>query len=135
MAKFASFSLPNSSSSIIGKLSDNEQHIIPLVHPHTGNMVKDFFDVLEQWHVFDNNSFSGSHGEMDVNWRHDYLQPRYSLADVKILPPLVGRDVLAVGKNYVDHAKEFNKSGYDSSDTVDIPKFRKLLAIHKNMTY
>jgi 2-keto-4-pentenoate hydratase/2-oxohepta-3-ene-1,7-dioic acid hydratase in catechol pathway len=40
---------------------------------------------------------------------------------VKILPPIAGRDVLAVGKNYSDHAKEFNSSGFDSSDKVDIP--------------
>lgn len=39
----------------------------------------------------------------------------------KILPPLTGRDILAVGKNYSEHAKEFNSSGFDSSDKVDIP--------------
>jgi len=40
---------------------------------------------------------------------------------VQILPPLSGRDVLAVGKNYSEHAKEFNASGYDASDKVDMP--------------
>ncbi|KAI0481897.1 hypothetical protein F4859DRAFT_438542 [Xylaria cf. heliscus] len=40
---------------------------------------------------------------------------------VKILPAISGRDVLAVGKNYMEHAKEFNSSGYDSSDKVDRP--------------
>lgn len=40
---------------------------------------------------------------------------------VKILPPLAERDVLCVGKNYLEHAKEFNSSGFDSSDTVDRP--------------
>jgi 2-keto-4-pentenoate hydratase/2-oxohepta-3-ene-1,7-dioic acid hydratase in catechol pathway len=40
---------------------------------------------------------------------------------VKILPPLAGRDVLCVGKNYAEHAKEFNSSGFDSSDKVDTP--------------
>lgn len=43
------------------------------------------------------------------------------LQSVKIQAPLVGRDVLAVGKNYMEHAKEFNASGYDSSDKVDKP--------------
>ena len=43
------------------------------------------------------------------------------LASVKLLPPISGRDVLCVGKNYSAHAKEFNKSGYDSSDKVDQP--------------
>jgi 2-keto-4-pentenoate hydratase/2-oxohepta-3-ene-1,7-dioic acid hydratase in catechol pathway len=40
---------------------------------------------------------------------------------VKLLPPISGRDILAVGKNYMEHAKEFNSSGFDSSDKVDVP--------------
>ena len=40
---------------------------------------------------------------------------------VDILPPFALRDVLCVGKNYFDHAKEFNDSGFDSSDKVDVP--------------
>ncbi|KAJ4416147.1 hypothetical protein N0V82_006907 [Gnomoniopsis sp. IMI 355080] len=40
---------------------------------------------------------------------------------VEILAPLRGRDVLAIGKNYSEHAKEFNASGYDSSDKNDMP--------------
>ncbi|OLN96593.1 Uncharacterized protein YisK [Colletotrichum chlorophyti] len=47
--------------------------------------------------------------------------PTIAAAQVKILPPISGRDVLAVGKNYMEHAKEFNSSGYDSSDKVDRP--------------
>lgn len=43
------------------------------------------------------------------------------ISSVTLLPPLSGRDVLAVGKNYSEHAKEFNSSGYDSSDKVAIP--------------
>lgn len=42
-------------------------------------------------------------------------------SSVKILPPLTGRDVLCVGKNYAEHAVEFNSSGFDSSDKVDQP--------------
>ena len=41
--------------------------------------------------------------------------------EVDILPPFALRDVLCVGKNYFDHAKEFNNSGFDSSDKVDVP--------------
>ncbi|KAH6972431.1 hypothetical protein BKA56DRAFT_493763 [Ilyonectria sp. MPI-CAGE-AT-0026] len=44
-----------------------------------------------------------------------------SAADVKLLAPISGRDVMAVGKNYMEHAKEFNSSGYDSSDKMDRP--------------
>jgi 2-keto-4-pentenoate hydratase/2-oxohepta-3-ene-1,7-dioic acid hydratase in catechol pathway len=40
---------------------------------------------------------------------------------VKLRPPFAGRDILAVGKNYAEHAIEFNKSGYDSSDKADQP--------------
>ncbi|CAD0110487.1 unnamed protein product [Aureobasidium uvarum] len=42
-------------------------------------------------------------------------------SSVNILPPINGRDVLCVGKNYAEHAKEFNSSGFDSSDKVDQP--------------
>lgn len=43
------------------------------------------------------------------------------LGDVRLLAPISGRDVLAVGKNYVEHAREFNASGYDASDKADQP--------------
>jgi 2-keto-4-pentenoate hydratase/2-oxohepta-3-ene-1,7-dioic acid hydratase in catechol pathway len=43
------------------------------------------------------------------------------ISSVKILAPFTARDVLCVGKNYSEHAKEFNSSGFDSSDNVDIP--------------
>lgn len=43
------------------------------------------------------------------------------LNSVKLLPPFPARDVLCVGKNYAEHAKEFNSSGFDSSDKVDTP--------------
>ncbi|KAJ4373035.1 hypothetical protein N0V83_003326 [Neocucurbitaria cava] len=42
-------------------------------------------------------------------------------SSIKILPPFTGRDILCVGKNYAEHAKEFNSSGFDSSDKVDTP--------------
>ena len=40
---------------------------------------------------------------------------------VHLLPSISGRDVLAVGKNYLDHANEFHASGYDSSDKTALP--------------
>ena len=46
---------------------------------------------------------------------------KVTLESVSLLPPLSGRDILCVGKNYAEHAKEFNKSGYDASDKVDQP--------------
>ncbi|KAM0558367.1 hypothetical protein ACHAPJ_005061 [Fusarium lateritium] len=44
-----------------------------------------------------------------------------SVKNVKLLPTISGRDILAVGKNYMEHAKEFNSSGFDSSDKTDRP--------------
>lgn len=44
-----------------------------------------------------------------------------SRSAVVLLPPINGRDILCVGKNYMSHAKEFNQSGFDSSDKVDQP--------------
>lgn len=43
------------------------------------------------------------------------------LDSVKLLAPISGRDILCVGKNYSAHAKEFNNSGYDSSDRIEQP--------------
>ncbi|KAK5312831.1 hypothetical protein LTR93_011179 [Exophiala xenobiotica] len=43
----------------------------------------------------------------------DEVIPRPS---VEILPRITGKDVHAVGKSYMDHAHEFNSSGYDSSN-------------------
>lgn len=45
----------------------------------------------------------------------------FPAASTKIMPPFTGRDVLCVGKNYAEHAKEFNSSGFNSSDKVDTP--------------
>ncbi|KAJ5679481.1 fumarylacetoacetate hydrolase [Penicillium macrosclerotiorum] len=45
----------------------------------------------------------------------------FHLKSVDIQAPIDDRDILAVGKNYVDHAVEFNRSGYDSSDKTDQP--------------
>lgn len=47
--------------------------------------------------------------------------PTIPLSSITLLPPIYGRDILCVGKNYFEHAIEFNSSGYDSSDTVDQP--------------
>lgn len=42
-------------------------------------------------------------------------------SSTKVLAPITGRDILCVGKNYAEHAREFNSSGFDSSDKVDQP--------------
>jgi 2-keto-4-pentenoate hydratase/2-oxohepta-3-ene-1,7-dioic acid hydratase in catechol pathway len=48
--------------------------------------------------------------------------PRHALDDVEILAPLLPRkNVIAVGRNYRDHAAEFSASGFDASSQQVIP--------------
>src|SRR5665811_1580941 len=50
------------------------------------------------------------------------VAPRLSIDEVKILAPLqVRKNIIAVGKNYRDHAAEFSKSGFDASEKQLIP--------------
>lgn len=47
---------------------------------------------------------------------------RLPRADVRLLAPLVPRkNVIAVGRNYRDHAREFSDSGFDASEKQMIP--------------
>jgi 2-keto-4-pentenoate hydratase/2-oxohepta-3-ene-1,7-dioic acid hydratase in catechol pathway len=48
--------------------------------------------------------------------------PRIALGDVRLLAPIRPRNnVMCVGKNYVDHAREFNSSGFDASAKQTVP--------------
>lgn len=48
--------------------------------------------------------------------------PRFPLDDVRLLAPLLPRkNVIAVGRNYRDHAAEFSASGFDASERQVIP--------------
>ena len=48
--------------------------------------------------------------------------PRIPLGDVRLLAPLVPRkNIIAVGRNYRDHAREFSDSGFDASEKQMIP--------------
>ncbi|KAH7066418.1 fumarylacetoacetate hydrolase-like protein [Paraphoma chrysanthemicola] len=57
----------------------------------------------------------------EANVISDGTSESLPVSSTKILPPFTGRDILCVGKNYAAHAKEFNSSGFDSSDKVDTP--------------
>jgi len=87
----------------IGHLNAAENTIQPLSFA-SGTPLRDLYQVIEA-------------GEENITAIGEPL-PADS---VKLLPPISGRDILAVGKNYAEHAKEFNSSGYDSSDKVDQP--------------
>ncbi|HEU4320513.1 MAG TPA: fumarylacetoacetate hydrolase family protein [Acidimicrobiia bacterium] len=48
--------------------------------------------------------------------------PEILLADVRLLAPVLPRkDVIAVGRNYRDHAAEFSASGFDASEKQVVP--------------
>ncbi len=50
-------------------------------------------------------------------------QPRSSLDDITLSAPIPHppNNVMAVGRNYVDHAKEFSDAGFDASEKKMIP--------------
>jgi 2-keto-4-pentenoate hydratase/2-oxohepta-3-ene-1,7-dioic acid hydratase in catechol pathway len=87
----------------IGCYDDTEKTIQPLSF-ESGTLISNLYQVIEA-------------GESNIT----NSGPRIASSAVRILPPLSARDVLCVGKNYFEHAKEFNNSGFDSSDKVDVP--------------
>jgi 2-keto-4-pentenoate hydratase/2-oxohepta-3-ene-1,7-dioic acid hydratase in catechol pathway len=88
----------------IGHLNLETSEILPLAFI-SGAPITDLYQVIEV-------------GE-------SYIKPsgaeKLALSAVQLVAPISGRDILAVGKNYSEHAKEFNSSGFDSSDKVDQP--------------
>ncbi|KAK7204340.1 hypothetical protein BZA70DRAFT_249169 [Myxozyma melibiosi] len=93
-------------ASRVGSLDFDNSLITPLSFP-SGTPVTSLYDVINYGSTF---SLAPS-AECDP----------VPLDSVSIEAPFTGRDILAVGKNYYDHAKEFNSSGFDSSDKVDTP--------------
>jgi 2-keto-4-pentenoate hydratase/2-oxohepta-3-ene-1,7-dioic acid hydratase in catechol pathway len=50
--------------------------------------------------------------------------PRLPAAGVRLLAPLTPRkNIIAVGRNYRDHAREFSDSGFDASEKQMIPEY------------
>lgn len=84
----------------IGSLDFKSENIQPLAYA-SGTRLTNLYEVIE---VGDENIIAAGDA--------------ISLQDVKLLPPIAGRDVLCVGKNYAEHAEEFHSSGFDSSDKV-----------------
>jgi 2-keto-4-pentenoate hydratase/2-oxohepta-3-ene-1,7-dioic acid hydratase in catechol pathway len=87
----------------IGSLDLDKLIIQPLAFA-SGTLIQDLYQVIEI-------------GEANVKPSGEPIP----LSLVELLPPIGGRDVLAVGKNYLDHAREFNSSGYDASYRIDMP--------------
>lgn len=87
----------------IGHLDDASQTVQPLAFA-SGTYLSNLYQVIQV-------------GEQGIIASGDLI----SRSSVRILPPINGRDILCVGKNYAEHAKEFHKSGFDSSDKTDQP--------------
>ncbi|KAL4953338.1 hypothetical protein BDW69DRAFT_200218 [Aspergillus filifer] len=101
---YCAYTDPNSRESRIGHLDLTTNQIQPLAFT-SGTRIGNLYQVIE-----------ASESNI-VPARED----AFPLSSVSLLPTISGRDILAVGKNYVEHAKEFNSSGFDSSDKVDQP--------------
>ncbi|KAK4945757.1 hypothetical protein LTR10_015105 [Elasticomyces elasticus] len=99
---YAAFKVRGSGTPQIGSLDLGTGTVSPLVY-QSGTSIRSLYEVITGTGVVVES------GET------------ISVDQVELLPPISGRDILAVGKNYVEHAKEFNASGYDSSDKVDQP--------------
>lgn len=103
LTNYIAYELKNTGEPRIGHLDLQTSKITPLVFS-SGAPITDLYQVIEI-------------GDSYIKASDDDI----SLSSVKLLAPIYGRDILAVGKNYSEHAKEFNSSGFDSSDKVDQP--------------
>ncbi|KAK9454696.1 fumarylacetoacetate hydrolase [Dipodascopsis uninucleata] len=93
-------------ASHVGHLDLESSLVTPLAFS-SGSPVSSIYEIIDNEATF---SLEPVYGEKQVR-----------LSEVILNAPFPSRDVLAVGKNYYDHAKEFNSSGFDSSDRVDTP--------------
>jgi 2-keto-4-pentenoate hydratase/2-oxohepta-3-ene-1,7-dioic acid hydratase in catechol pathway len=100
---YVAYKDPRTTRSRIGHYDSTSQTIQPLSFI-SGTQIDNLYQVIEV-------------GEVNIISSGEPI----AVSSVKILPPLADRDVLCVGKNYAEHAKEFNSSGFDSSDKVDQP--------------
>ncbi|KAK6364745.1 hypothetical protein LTS17_011850 [Exophiala oligosperma] len=101
--RYAAFKVRGSNTPRIGSFDFDSGKLSPLTYA-SGTSIRSLYEVIE--------AQKGDIVKSDES---------FSVDEVELLPPIYGRDILAVGKNYADHAKEFNASGYDSSDKFDQP--------------
>lgn len=119
--QFAAFCHEQFRTPRIGNFDSERNTITPLSYK-SGSPLQNLYEVIEV-------------GEENIVASGDPI----ARSECKLLAPISGRDILAVGKNYAvseiqcfmttsdmvdtsqEHAKEFNASGYDSSDKADQP--------------
>lgn len=91
--KYVAFTAKGEKRARIGHYDEDTQQVTPLAFK-SGTPLSNLYEVIEV-------------GESGVKATEDVI----NITDVRLLAPISGRDVLAVGKNYADHAKEFHSSG------------------------
>lgn len=107
LSKFISYKLRDGTGRTrVGHLNPETGSVTPVAF-QSGTAVEDLYQLIEA-------------GETNVIPSDS--EPFALDDDVEILAPFRGRDILAIGKNYSEHAKEFNASGYDSSK-YELPSF------------
>lgn len=90
----------------IGSLDGDEVLDLAAADP---DLPRDMVDLIAHWSADRMNSAAA-----------DAI--RHPLNEVRLLAPLkVRKNVIAVGRNYRDHAKEFSDSGFDASEKQMIP--------------
>lgn len=100
LSSFISYKLQDGTGRTrVGHLDSATGSVTPIAF-QSGTAVEDLYQLIEA-------------GETNVV-RSDG-EPFVLDDSVEVLAPFRGRDILAIGKNYSEHAKEFNASGYDSS--------------------
>lgn len=90
---YVAYRKPGSTKTFIGHLDQDKNIITPLTYI-SGTPLSNLYEVIEA-------------GPQNITSSSEQLE----LSKVQLLPPISGRDILAVGKNYAEHAKEFNSSG------------------------
>lgn len=77
----------------------------------SGELPDEMIDMIESW-------------DLDVALAAYSKAGRIPLSDVRLLAPLTPRkNIIAVGRNYHDHAQEFSASGFDASEKQMIPDY------------
>ncbi|KIJ50960.1 hypothetical protein M422DRAFT_65578 [Sphaerobolus stellatus SS14] len=97
---------------LVGLVSEDETKVTSILNSATGFPYSELFDLIED------------HPDVPTDYRFQLVSgSEKPVLEVEKLAPLTGRDILCIGKNYTDHAKEFNQSGFDASDKKDQPEF------------
>lgn len=95
-------------------------------HQHTGALEGDEVVVLSEG----SSALPADMVDLISNWSPAAARVamgagnRHPLSSVRLLAPLqLRKNIIAVGRNYRDHAKEFSDSGFDASEKQMIPDY------------